>query len=479
MDSISDTAGTNGDLKRARRRRAASTEAVRTDRLPPHSPEAEQGVLGCILIAPNDCLEACMARLRHGVETFYDLRHQELYKTLMTMRRSLIPIDIITVQQHLKDRQLLDEIGGIPYLNELENSAMSPANLSYWLTIVEEKFVLRKMIQTCTDCVGRIYESEGEVAVLMDQLERDVLAIRGFDKAKEVVGVKELVGEAIGQIEKMFESQGKIGGLSTGFIDLDKYTDGLHGGDMVVLAANTSVGKSSFAMNVAEHVLLHQHKPVGVFTLEMTAMQLVMRFLCSHARVNLRNVREGFLTEADFPKLTSAAGKISNAAIYFDDSSDLSIYQLRANARKMKQAHDIQLFIVDYLQLLNASGGSRRIENRQQEVADISNGIKQMAKELNVPVLALSQLNDEGKLRESRAIGMDTDGLWHLERVGDNRDGEDRDGEAIQLWVRKNRNGPRDVCVHLTFLGPYTRFESAAKVADEDVPYSRSQHSNE
>lgn len=445
-------------------------ETTSIDRLPPNSPSAERGVLGCILISPNDCLEACMARLTNGAETFYDLRNQVLYKLFLAMRRDLIPIDTVTVYQRLSDAHMLEQIG-MEYLSSLPDSVTSAANLSYYLDIVEEKFIMRKTVQACTEIVGRIYDHKGSLDELMDGVERDIMAIRKCKHVHEQVGIKQLVRDAIGKIEQLFLSKGEISGLKTGFPDLDRCTDGMHGGDMIVVAAFTSVGKSSFAMNVAEHVLLHQHKAVGVFTLEMTAMQLVMRFLCSHARVNLRHVRDGFLTERDFPKLTGAAGKISNAAIYFDDSSDLSIYQLRANARRLKQAHDIQLFIVDYLQLLNASGGSRRIENRQQEVADISNGIKQMAKELNVPVLALSQLNDDGKLRESRAIGMDADGLWQLQRVEERQeDGKARESEPVQLWVRKNRNGPRDVCVNLTFLAPYTRFESAAKIDDSDVP---------
>lgn len=475
MDSISESAGAGPDLKRARRRRGHQLDASRADRLPPHSTEMEQGVLGCVLLSPNDCLAQCIEKLRSGTEVFYDLRHQTIYTELIAMHHESIPVDAITLQQRLKDKQLLDQIGGIPYLNSLQDAVPSAANLSYYLDIIHEKYVLRKVIQTCTDVVGRVYDYEGEVDLLMDEIEREMLSIRQFESRQKGVGVRELVHEAMASIEDISQNKGAIGGLSTGFPDLDKYTDGLHGGDMIVIAAFPSVGKTSLTMNIAEHVLLQQHKPVGVFSLEMTAVQLVTRFLCSHARVNLHNVRDGFLAESDFPKLVGAAGRISNSAIHFDDTSDLSIYELRARARRMHQEHKIELFVVDYLQLLNARGGSRKVENRQQEVADISNGIKSMAKELNVPVLALSQLNDDGQLRESRAIGMDADGLWKLKRLKksdqEDDDSEDNeDAEAVDLWIRKNRNGPRDVCVHLTFLKSFTRFESAAKVSDDDIP---------
>lgn len=452
---------------RSHRRQIAASASVSTDRLPPHSTDDERAVLGCIMLSPNETIDQCASALKHGPETFYDLRHQEIYKAMLQLRSDMTPIDLVTLRGRLTHNNITLEDG---YLVSLPDATPSAANLEYYLKPVIEKFMLRKMLTACTEAAAKIYEFNGDIDSLLDGIERSILGVRGYQKVKELSGIKELVREALGQIEAMREQQGAIGGLETGFIDLDKCTDGLHGGDMIVVSAFTSVGKSSFAMNVAEHVLLHQRKSVGVFTLEMTALQLVMRFICSHARVNLRNVRDGFLSDSDYPKLVRAGGSLSSSAIHFDDSSDLSIYQLRANARRMKQKHGIELFIVDYLQLLNANGGGRKLENRQQEVADISNGIKQMAKELDVPVLALSQLNDDGKLRESRAIGMDADGVWNLQRhPREEGDEGSRDGEPISLRILKNRNGPRDVVVPLTFLCPYTRFESAAKISDCDV----------
>lgn len=472
MDSISEAANASGDLKRTRRRRAAYCDP-RIDRMPPHSHESEQGVLGCILLSPTESLDHCRSKLKSGAEEFYDLRHQTIYREMLFCFEELSGLDQIILAERLKRVQLLDEIGGTQYLFELERAVWSAANIPYWLDIIHEKFILRKTIQTCSDVVGKIYDSTDDADTILDEVERDILAIRSFNSADAEHGIKEIVDGAIASIEKTIASKGEVSGLSTGFPDLDVQTDGLHGGDMIVIAAYPSVGKTSLAMNIVEHVLLHQHKPVGVFSLEMTSVQLVRRFLCSHAKVNLRNLRDGFLNEADFPKLVSSAGKLSNSAIYFDDGSDLSIYALRAKARRMKQKYDIKMIVVDYLQLLNASGGSRRVENRQQEVADISNGIKSMAKELDIPVLALSQLNDDGQLRESRAIGHDADGLWKLQRQkkpADAGEVDDSESEAVDLWIRKNRNGPRDKCVHLTFLKSFTRFESAAKISENDLP---------
>jgi replicative DNA helicase len=258
-------------------------------------------------------------------------------------------------------------------------------------------------------------------------------------------------------------------------------TTGLHPGEMIVIAARPSVGKTSLAMNIAEHVSVDGKMPVGVFSLEMTAESLVLRMLCSRSRVNLRSIREGFLAERDFPKLTGAAGKLASAPLFIDDSSGLSILQLRAKARRMHQQYGIKLFVVDYLQLLHST--SRRAENRQQEIADISSGIKALTKELNVPVIVLSQLNREverekgrtprmSDLRESGAIEQDADliGLLYRPSKDDEESSSPNDAEPINLLIAKQRNGPAGEDIHLTFLKSCTRFESAAKIQDADVP---------
>jgi replicative DNA helicase len=483
IDSVSPDRGSGAaDLKKARRQRAPRPDArPAADRLPPHSEEAERGVLGCVLLSPNDTMGECVARFKMGAEVFYDLRHQTIYETLVQMFDTREAIDLITLQQRLKDRQLLEQVGGLAYLAALPDAVPSAANLNYYTDIVREKFLLRKMIRTCTDVVGQVYEFEGEVDMLLDEVEKEILQINESRVEDSSNNIRDLVHKAIGMVEDFHQRQGALTGVGTGFTDLDKMTSGLHPGEMVVIAARPSMGKTSLAMNIAEHVVLEQKLPVGVFSLEMTAESLVLRMLCSRARVNLRSIRDGFMVERDFAKLTDAAGRMTSAPLFIDDTAGMSILQLRAKARRMAQQYGIKLFVVDYLQLLHST--ARRAENRQQEIADISNGIKALAKELKVPVIVLSQLNRElekdksrkprlSDLRESGAIEQDADlvGLLYRPSSDDDDDaGGESDAMPVNLLIAKQRNGPTgDVC--LTFLKQYTRFESAAKVSEEDVP---------
>jgi len=457
-------------------------DLTKIDRLPPHSMEAEQGVLGCILLSPNDCLGDCIEKFKSGSEVFYDLRHRSVYETLIEMYERKEAIDLITVQQTLKDKSQLDGVGGLAYLASLPDAVPSAANLEYYLEIVREKFVLRRMISTCTEVVSRAYEHQGEVDTLLDEVERDVLRMATDRVTGGNRTIKDLVHSAIHTIEEYHQRQGKLGGLGSGFLDLDKMTDGWHEGEMIIIAARPSMGKTSLAMNMVEHVAVNLNLPVGVFSLEMTAESLVMRMMSSLARVNSRSIRDGFLSERDFSKLTTAAGKLAKAPLFIDDASGLSILQLRAKARRMHQQYGLKLFVIDYLQLLHST--SRRAENRQQEIADISNGIKALAKELRVPVIVLSQLNRElekdknrkprmSDLRESGSIEQDADvvGLLYRPVANDDDEGPSPDQEAVpvNLLIAKQRNGPTGD-VNLTFLKSCTRFENAAKISGEDIP---------
>ncbi len=483
IDSFDEgTGGAPADFKKARRKKATVADLGRVDRLPPHSVEAEQGVLGCVLLAPHECLGECIEKFKNGGEVFYDLRHRTIYETLIEMYDQKAPIDLITVQQRLKDRNQLEGVGGLGYLSSLPDAVPSAANLEYYREIVREKFVLRRMIATCTDVVTRAYEHQGEVDTLLDEVERDVLQMSGERIAAGNRTMKDLVHQAIHTIEEYHQRQGKLGGLGTGFVDLDKMTDGWHEGEMIVIAARPSMGKTSLAMNMAEHVAVGLNLPVGVFSLEMTGESLVMRLMASLARVNSRNIRDGFLSERDFAKLTTAAGKLAKAPLFIDDASGLSILQLRAKARRMHQQFGIKLFVIDYLQLLHST--SRRADNRQQEIADISNGVKALAKELRVPVIVLSQLNREmekeknrkprmSDLRESGSIEQDADVVAMLYRpaMDDEEGGPSPDQEAVpvNLLIAKQRNGPTGD-VNLTFIKSCTRFENAAKISGEDIP---------
>jgi replicative DNA helicase len=485
LDSVNPEAGASSpDLRKSRRKNSApAARAVSSvDRLPPHSVEAEQGVLGCVFLMPHECLGECVEKFKQGSEVFYDLRHKAIYDLLIEMYDRKEAIDVITVQQRLKDRQQLEAVGGIAYLATLPDTVPSAANLSFYVGIVREKYILRKMISTCTDVVARVYEHEGEVDALVDEVETDILRLSEERVEAQTLLIKDVVHKAINRLEEYHANQGMLTGLSTGFPDLDKMTTGMHGGEMIVIAARPSMGKTSLAMNIAEAVAIDQKLPVGVFSLEMSSESLVLRMLCSRARVNLRNIREGFFSERDFPKITSAAGKLAAAPLYIDDTAGLSILQLRAKARRMWQQYGVKLFVIDYLQLLHST--ARRAENRQQEIADISNGVKALAKELDVPVIVLAQLNREiekeknrkprmSDLRESGAIEQDADliGLLYKPSAGDDDEGPNIEQEsvAVNLLIAKQRNGPTGD-VNLTFLKTYTRFESAAKISADDVP---------
>jgi replicative DNA helicase len=480
-----DASNDGPDLKRTRRRKTTTNEPHVADRLPPHSVLAEQGVLGCVLLSPNDCMGECIEKLKGGSEVFYDMRHQLIFSTLLEMYDKRQAIDVITLQQNLHNNKQLDQIGGISYLASLPDTVPSAANLEFYLNILLDKFILRRMIRACTEAISNVYDFEGKVDSLLDEIERDILKISETRVDGKADKIKELVKKAISTIEDYHQRQGILTGIATGFTDFDKMTTGLHGGEMIVIAARPSMGKTSLAMNIAEHVAIEEKIPVGVFSLEMTSASLVLRMLCSRSRVNLRNIQEGFLSERDFPKLTGAAGKLANAPLFIDDTSGLSILQLRAKARRMHQQFGIKLFVIDYLQLLHST--ALRAENRQQEIADISNGIKSLAKELDVPVIVLSQLNRElekdkdrkprlSDLRESGAIEQDADLVCLLYKPsrGDDEEaggggGEDHEAIAVNLLIAKQRNGPTGD-VNLTFMKSYTRFESAAKVGDEDVP---------
>lgn len=483
----SSTATETADLKNARLQRNA-TGTLASDllgRLPPHAPEAEQGVLGCILLSPNECLGECVAKIKADAQVFYDLRNQAIYDALVEMYDQRHPIDLITLQQRLKDKQLLDQVGGPAYLMTLQSCVPSAANLPYYLDIVLQKYVLRKMIQTCSKIITRLYEFEGDTDQALDEVERDILRVSEERVEAASVNAKQLVREAFRVIEEYHARKGTFSGITTGFADLDRLTDGLHPGEMIVIAARPGMGKTSIALNIAEHVAVNQKLPVAVFSLEMTAVSLMVRLICSRARINLRTLKDGFLAHNEFPKLTGAAGDFSAAPLFIDDAAGLSILQLRARARRLWQQHGIRLFVVDYLQLLHST--SRRAENRQQEIADISGGLKALAKELDVPIIVLSQLNREPEkresgapprlsdLRESGAIEQDADVVGLLYKPGkagaDDDElggGEERNVVPMRLLIAKQRNGPTGE-IDLTFFRTFTRFESAAKGNTQDA----------
>lgn len=442
------------------------------DRLPPHSLYDEVATLGCQLIDPSLCIPEVFTATKGSSAVFYDLRHQTIQDSIFKMSATGIPVDVITLVTHLKDCRQLEQVGGIAYIASLESDALA-SNLSAYLDTLLKKHLLRQMIHICTEAVGRVYDYEGDADELCEQFEREVMALRTTRGESNVKPIREIVKDALTDIESMFERKGKISGLSTGLSDLDMETDGLHGGEYILIAAFPSVGKTSLAMNIVEHVALDLKLPVGVFSAEMSARSLVKRSISSLGRVNLREIREGRMAENDFPKIMHASGRIAASNLVIDDTSDLTVQQMRAKARRMVQQHGIKLFVADYAQLFSSPGA----ENRTNELDQVSKGFKNMAKELNVPVIVLSQLTEDAKgnvhLKGARALGEDADGYWQLKRPKNSVDDPNSPTEPIELWLRKQRNEARNVKIDLTFMKTFTRFELACKIDDDDVPDNR------
>jgi replicative DNA helicase len=333
----------------------------------PFSEDAEKGVLCSLLLSPRDVLDLCQISLRS--EAFYAPAHQTVYNLVAELVDGNKPVDFITLKQALKDRGQLDQIGGPEYLSDLLSFVPSAANADYYIAIVREKYILRQMIITCNRVVGDCYDNPEEIDALLDDVEQQIFSITNQSVQLEVRPTKRLVMEAIEEIEQLYENRGAITGIPTGFIELDRMTNGLHASEMIVIAARPSMGKTAFAMNIAEHVSINAGKAVAIFSLEMSSPQLVQRLLCARAKVDLQRVRNGFLADRDFQSLTTAAAALGGAKMFIDDTAGLSIVELRAKARRLKAQHDIQLIIIDYLQLLR--GSSRRSqENRQLEISE-------------------------------------------------------------------------------------------------------------
>lgn len=436
------------------------------DRLPPHSIETEQALLGCLLLDPKAVLPLMRSSVGEADEFFYDLRHARIFAGMASLEDENKPVGLILLVERLRQDKHLDSVGGIQYLTALMDATPSAANAEYYLEILSEKATLRRLIQVATKAIASAYDSEGRSAEeIIAAAEIEILKVRR-DKSKGNRSMKELVHSALDEIERLHQQQGAIGGMSTGLVDLDKETDGLHPGEMIVIAGYPGAGKSCLGMNIAEYQAVDCKVPVGVFSLEMTARKLVLRMLSSRARVNLRTIRDGFLAERDFPKLTGAADKLTKANIHICEISDLTISQLRAKARQLVQQFGIKLIVADYLQLLTAPG--HKNQNREQEVAAISRGLKHMAVELDLPVIALCQLNDDGQARESRAIGQDADTFWRLEVATKNEDELNQNVIPVNVQIRKQRDGQAPAKVHLTFFKCFTRFETAARVVASD-----------
>jgi replicative DNA helicase len=453
------------------------------DSMPPHSGEAEAGLLGCILCAPAECIPVCLEALHGCGDAFFDPRHRALYEQLVAMHDAQQPtVELVLVAQWLRDREMLDAVGGIQQLSALREDTPSPANLKFFLDVVREKHLLRLVLHTCDRLSARVADAHADVGAFLDNVEKEFVALSHARTAHSTKPFSAIAHAALRELEEAHARGGALSGLSTGLPVLDRMTDGWHGGEMIVIAARPSMGKTSLAMNIAEHAAMVEASPVGVFSLEMSAVSLLKRMLCSQAKVNLRSIGGGgFLTENELRRLHAASTAISGANLFLDDSSGLTVMELRAKARRMVQQHGVRLLVIDYLQLLRSDNA--RAENRQQEIADISNGIKSLAKELDIPVLVLSQLNRDldrekrrprlSDLRESGAIEQDADLVAILHRAQEKDDAPVVENPMlpvpVNLLVAKHRNGPTGD-VPLLFYKAFTRFEPAPAVEPDDVP---------
>lgn len=475
------TPGRPPDLRRSADLQRKVTYLPDTHRLLPQSPDAERGVLSSFLLSPREVGGMC-AEKRVTQEYFFIPSHSEIFQILMDLWDANKEIDFITLTQHLRNKGRLDQCGGAAFVTELFTFLPTAANAAYYLEILLEKYILRSVISICTEYAARCYDEQDDVPALLDGCEQGIFAISNFGTMSAIKGAKQGVVEAIGHIEELYERKGTIGGIATGFADFDKMTDGLHGAEMIVIAARPSQGKTALAMNMAEHMAIEGKRAILVFSLEMSYQQLMQRLLCSRARVDLNRVRDGFLAERDFPALQNAASKIAESKLFIDDSSSLSIQEIRAKARRLKMQYGIEAIFVDYLQLITGSS-KRSKENRQEEVAEISKGLKGMAKELGIPVIVVAMLGRQfetrganarprlSDLRESGQIEADADLVAFMVRPETNSDLNDEERHDLEgqaeCIIAKQRHGPVGT-VYLTFLKEFTRFETRARERDPD-----------
>ena len=438
-------------------------------RMPPHSLEAEQAVLGGLLVATSDGFDRVSDMLTE--HDFYEYHHRLIYRAIANIVTGNGNCDVVTVVSWLDQNGLLEDAQGLAYVGALPEVTPSAANIKAYASIVRERSVMRQLIKVATEIADSAFDSEGRSSKdLLDEAETKVFAIA--DQTAQNAGgfqdIKSVLAGAIERINTLFESDASITGIATGFDDLDEMTSGLQRSDLVIIAGRPSMGKTTFAMNIAEHVALTAEAPVAVFSMEMPAEQLGMRLISSLGRVELQKLRTGRLAEQDWPRIASAITLLNQKrSVYIDDTPAMSPTDLRARARRLAREHGLSLIVIDYLQLMQIAGGK---ENRATEISEISRSLKALAKELDVPIIALSQLNRSleqrpdkrpvmSDLRESGAIEQDADVIMFIYRDEVYNPEEESSKGKAEILIRKQRNGPIGSCM-LTFLGMYTRFEN-------------------
>lgn len=440
------------------------------DRVPPQNIEAEQAVLGAMLIE-REAISKVAEFLR--AEDFYREAHRLIFNAMMELFNKNEAVDMITVIEYLRKNDKLEEAGGIAYVTSLANSVPTAANVLYHARIVEEKSLLRHLINTATHIATMGYEGSEEVAHIMDSAEKMILEVSARKAGGDFTPIKSIIFDAFNKIEQLYASKGNITGTPTGFKDLDKLTSGLQPSDLILIAARPSMGKTAFVLNITQNIGIREKKAVAFFSLEMSKEQLVQRMLCAEAAIDAQRLRIGELEPNDWTKLVAGADKLAAAPIFIDDTPGITVMEMRSKARRLKVEHDLKVIIIDYLQLMQGSGSSRGGENRQQEISEISRSLKALARELNVPVIALSQLSRSvesrqvkkpmlSDLRESGSLEQDADIVAFLYR--DDYYNPDSDKKNItEVIVAKHRNGPVDT-VQLFFHKQFTKFSDLSKL---------------
>ncbi len=442
------------------------------DKLPPQNLDAEMAVLGSMLL-DEEAVSVAVEKLDAGC--FYKDTHRKIFQTISDLYNSNKAVDLITLADALRKDNSLDDIGGASYLTSLANAVPTAANINHYAGIVREKYILRTLINNSTKIITVCHESEGNIAEVVDTAERLIFEVSDRRNQGSYLHLKEIVKDTIETIDKLYQNKAHVTGIPTGYIDFDIKTAGLQPSDLIIVAGRPSMGKSAFALGIAEYAGVIEKVPTAIFSLEMSKEQLVQRMLCSHARVDAHKVRTGYLATSDWPRLTAAAGKLSEAPIFIDDTPAISVMELRARARRLKSHHGIKLIILDYMQLMR--GSAMNMESRQQEISEISRSLKALARELSVPVIAISQLSRAvesrtdhrpqlSDLRESGAIEQDADVVVLILREEYYNPSPDNQGIAEAI-IAKQRNGPVG-SLKLAFIKEFTRFDNLSR-ADSSI----------
>ena len=433
-----------------------------TARVPPHSTESEEAVLGGILV-DNDAINIAVERLRP--DDFYRSANRAIFAAMIALVEKREPIDVVTLSEQLRSMGALDESGGVENIARLTGAVPSAANVGYYTKVVKEMAMRRSIIHEASDVINEAFKIEGDVEAFLDETERRILGVSENRVHPSFFRISDLVQDSIKLVEKLYDQKDLVTGVPSGYDRLDLLTAGFQPSDLVIIAARPSMGKTSLALCISEFVGVHCKKPVAIFSLEMSKEQIVMRMLCSEARVNNSKVRTGHLGERDFPKLVDAASRLADAPIYIDDTAAISVTELRAKARRLHRETPLAMVVVDYLQLMRSPAYAH---SREQEISDISRSLKSLAKELRVPVVALSQLNRSvesrndkrpvmSDLRESGAIEQDSDVIMFVYRDEVYNQNSPDKGVA-ELIISKQRNGPTGA-VRLAFAPEFTRFD--------------------